>query len=117
MIGNAYHMIQKNTCRQNRVRMDRWERNTSTLKRKVRMLSDRIESSRLADYISYLEKPRRMLAYQFAGGLLRGFGIAIGFSLLGALALYILRQVALANLPGLGKFISDIIQLVESNMH
>ena len=50
----------------------------------------------------------------FRVGILKGIGSAIGFTLLGALVVYILHLLAQSNLPYIADFISNIIDIIES---
>jgi hypothetical protein len=86
------------------------------LDKKLDKISLNMEKFKLVDYVYYLEHPRKMLLANFLGGLSRGFGAAIGFTLLAALVMYILQKVVKWNLPVIGKFISEIVNIVESNL-
>lgn len=66
------------------------------------------------EYARYLYSPRRMIFSNFVAGLARGIGMAVGFSLLGALFVYLLRQIAYENIPLLGDYIAQIIEAVEA---
>ena len=46
-------------------------------------------------------------------GLMRGFGTAIGFTILGAAVIYFLQQLAYQNLPLIGGFIAEIMRIVD----
>lgn len=74
-----------------------------------------LEHSRLNDYVALIEKPGRWIRVNILGGIARGVGIAIGFSLLGALAFLILQQLVTLNLPGISDFIARILDLVEQS--
>ncbi|MCX7842019.1 MAG: DUF5665 domain-containing protein [Clostridia bacterium] len=76
-----------------------------------------MEKFKLVDYVYYLEHPRAMLLSNFLGGLARGFGMAIGFTVLGAVGLYLLQMVVRWKLPLIGEFISDIVEIVQDNMN
>lgn len=58
---------------------------------------------------------RRMLA-DLLSGAARGIGFSIGFTVLGALLLYVLQSIALANLPIIGRFLAELVRIVESNL-
>jgi hypothetical protein len=75
-----------------------------------------MEKYKLVDYVYFLEHPRKMLLPNFLGGLARGFGAAIGFTLLTALIIYILNLVVKWNLPVIGKFISELVNIVQKNL-
>lgn len=57
-----------------------------------------------------------MLMANFVGGLARGFGMAIGFTILGAIAIYILQIVVKWKLPIIGEFIREIVNIVQDNL-
>lgn len=84
--------------------------------KKIDNMSLKMEKMKFVDYVYFLEHPRKMLWANFINGLARGFGIAIGFTLLGAVAIYILNIIAKNNLPYIGEFISDIVKIVQSSM-
>lgn len=86
------------------------------INKKIDQISLNMEKFKLVDYVYYLENPRKMLFANFVGGLARGFGMAIGFTLLGALSIYLLQKVVRWNLPLIGKFITEIINIVQDNM-
>ena len=67
------------------------------------------------EYARYLMSPRRMIMSNLVAGMARGVGMALGFSLLGAALVYVLRALALHNLPIIGDFIADIIAAVEAS--
>lgn len=87
-----------------------------TINKKLDQISLNMEKFKLVDYVYYLENPRKMLLANFIGGLARGVGIAIGFTLLGALIIYFLQVVVKWNLPVIGEFISEIVKIVQDNM-
>jgi hypothetical protein len=53
----------------------------------------------------------------FIGGVARGFGIAVGFTILGAIVLYILQKLVVLNLPLIGSIIADIVKIVNQKLY
>ncbi len=86
------------------------------LSKKIDDMSLKMEKMKFIDYVYYLEHPKKMLWANFVGGIARGFGIAVGFTILGAIMIYILNRVVEYNLPIIGEFISDIVKIVQSSM-
>lgn len=86
------------------------------ISKKVDEISLNMEKFKLVDYVYFLKHPRKLLWGNFIGGLARGFGIAIGFTLLGALTIYLLQLAMRWNLPLIGKFISEIVNIVRDNL-
>ncbi|MDI3534332.1 MAG: hypothetical protein PWQ82_697 [Thermosediminibacterales bacterium] len=86
------------------------------LYKKIQELSVNIEKMRIAEYIKLLDNPKRLLYINFIAGIARGFGMAVGFTLLGALLLYLLQKLLILNLPLLGDFIADIVKIVQQQL-
>lgn len=87
-----------------------------TLQDRLETIVTALEKSGWRDYIEYRSNIRRLLLHSFFGGLARGFGTAIGFTLLGALVIYLLQSIAFEKLPVIGKFIADIVKIVQEKL-
>ena len=84
---------------------------------KIDELSVNMEKMKLAEYIEMMNKPRRLLYLNFIMGLARGFGMAIGFTILAAVVLYILQKIVVLNMPLIGNFIAEIVNIVQNQLH
>lgn len=76
-----------------------------------------MEKTGIAEYVDMLHNPRRLLVVNFWAGVVRGFGMAIGFTLLTALVIYLLQRLVVVNMPLIGDFIADIINIVRSQLY
>lgn len=76
----------------------------------------RLEQLRLAEYIAYATDHRRLMRSHFLGGLARGVGMAIGFTVLGAVLVILLRHLAEQNLPLIGDFLAQIVTVVQRRL-
>lgn len=76
-------------------------------------LSIAMEKMKLAEYVSLLEHPYRLLYINFLTGVARGLGIAVGFTILGAIILYVVQKLVMLHLPGISSFIATIVRLVQ----
>lgn len=70
-----------------------------------------IENSRIRDYMYLTDSKRRLFIINFIAGLGKGFGQAIGFTILAALVLALL--FSWVNLPFIGKYIARLLNIVE----
>ena len=86
------------------------------LNKKLNELALMLEKLKLGDYLKHLNNVKRMMWINFIGGVARGFGIAVGFTLLGALVLYILQKSFLNNLPVIGDIIADIVEIANERL-
>lgn len=73
-----------------------------------------LEKMNVAGYVELMQHPARLLFLNFAAGLARGLGIAIGATLIFALMLELMRRVILLNIPGIGEFVAEIMRIVET---
>jgi len=96
---------------------NREEELMDALRRKVVELSMNMEKMKLAEYVNLLNSPWRLLWVNFISGIARGLGIAIGFAILGALALIFMQRLVALNLPVIGGIIADIVQIVQQQLN
>ena len=95
----------------------RAKRTQCGLEKRLNELALMLEKLKLAEYLVHLNNARRMMWVGFLGGLARGLGIAVGFTLLGAFVLYLLQQSFVNNLPLIGDFIADIVKIANDRMN
>lgn len=81
------------------------------IKRYLERLMLIIERSRIREYMMLTDSKRRLFIINFVSGLGKGFGQAIGFTILAAIVFYILGTWI--NLPIIGEFIAKIVDIVE----
>ncbi|MBO4384780.1 MAG: hypothetical protein J5854_05110 [Clostridia bacterium] len=85
------------------------------IERRLGAIAGALERSRFIEYAEYSSDLKRMLKRAFLYGAARGLGMAVGFSLLGALVIWLLDIIARSNIPYIAEFISKIVSYVESN--
>ncbi len=83
---------------------------------KLDEMSLAMEKLGIAEYVEMLNNPRRLFYTNFWSGVIRGFGMAIGFTLLAALVIYVLQQIVTLNTPLIGHFIADLINIVQNQL-
>jgi len=88
-----------------------------SLIRRLDELGEAMERASIAEYIELFRRPRRLLYLNFLAGVFRGFGIAVGFTAVGAIFLYLLGKIASLNLPLIGRFLAEIARIVEVELH
>ena len=91
---------------------ERWQ----TVYRRMDGYMEQLERLRLPEYIRYIEDRRRFMLMQFLGGLMRGLGMAVGFTILGAVLVLVLQSLAQHNLPVIGDFLAEIVTIVQRRL-
>ena len=82
----------------------------------IAMLTDTLERMHLDDYLEYVSNRRRMIFNNLLYGALRGLGFTLGFTVLGALAIVLIRHIVVENIPGIGDFLAEVIHEIEKRM-
>lgn len=94
--------------------MDKKQEPIGRIERKLDALTGYLEKSNFKDYVEYIHNRKRMYRNAFVMGLFRGLGTAVGFTLLGALVVYLLQVLAKSSIPLIGDFIAEIVKIVDS---
>ncbi len=81
------------------------------IKRYLEKLIIIIERSRIRDYMYLTDSKRRLFIINFIAGLGKGFGQAIGFTILAALVLGLL--FSWVDLPFIGRYIAKLLNIVQ----
>jgi len=85
----------------------------NSLLEKLERTIQALDKAGIAEWVELFRHPRRLLVINFVSGIARGFGIAIGFTVVGALFLLLLGRIAQLNLPIIGEFLGDLVRLVQ----
>ena len=86
-------------------------------KKEKKAALERTVREMLAEFSGYLQDRKHLLWLNFLAGLMRGGGFAVGFSLLGAVVVMLVRRLALANLPVIGEFFAEVVRMVQINLY
>lgn len=90
-------------------------KNINLLNKSVEKLNELVEKSRLYDIIEITENKRKLFTRNFFSGIFKGVGISIGFYIITAIVLIFLNYIVRLNIPVIGDYISDIVEIVELN--
>jgi len=75
-----------------------------------------MERLQLAEYMRYVNNRKRMIGVNLLGGLAKGLGSAVGFTILGAIVVLILQSLARRNLPLIGDTLAQIVSIVQMRL-
>ncbi len=82
--------------------------------RVLKSIASKLDRANFYEYMLYVQDKKRIMRVSFLSGIMRGLGGAIGFTLLGAVVVYILQRIADSHLPGIAEFIAELINIVNS---
>ena len=85
------------------------------LNEKIEKLADTLEKSNIAELTYIVGNKKQIIFRNFLAGLFRGVGIGIGITIITAILVIILRHLVTLNIPVIGEYISDIVEIVEKS--
>jgi len=72
-----------------------------------------LEKKNIEELVYLLGTKKEIAKRNFIAGIFRGIGVGIGVTIISAIIIYFLQKLVRLNLPGIGKFINDIVEIVE----
>ena len=72
-----------------------------------------LEKKKVEQLIDILGSKKEIIKRNFLAGIFRGMGFGIGVTIVTAIIIYFLQRLVRLNLPGVGRFITDIVEIVE----
>lgn len=91
------------------------EKKKLDLEEKIDKLNEILSKNNFLEFTEFLGNNKKIILKNFLAGISRGIGIGIGFSVLSAIIIYFLQRIVKLNIPIIGKYISDIAEIVENN--
>ncbi len=91
-------------------------RQANYLFKRIQELEAKLERANFTEFWSLLQNPLRLIFLNFLSGLARGFGIAIGLTIVASIFLVLLTRLASLNLPLIGKYIADLVRIVNQHL-
>ena len=82
---------------------------------KIDRLSEILERSNIEDFAYIVGNKKQIIIRNFLAGIFRGVGIGIGITIITAILIMILRNLVALNIPVIGEYISDIVEIVEKS--
>ena len=79
----------------------------------IKELNEKIDN--LIEILKRKENKKEIIKSNIIAGISRGIGIGIGVTIITAILILVLRHLVTLNIPVIGKYISDIIDIVEKS--
>ncbi len=83
------------------------------LNAKVDKLNKTLARNKLLEISEILGSRKRLLWVNLISGISKGIGIGIGVTIITAILVIILQKIVSLNIPVIGEFVSDIVDIVE----
>ena len=82
------------------------------LNKNIENLLESLQRSNVEEILYLLVSKKEIAKRNFIAGIFRGIGIGIGVTIVSALIIYLLQKIVRWNLPIIGKYIHDIVDIV-----
>ena len=90
-------------------------KNKKILNNKINKLIEILERGNINELIYILGSKKEIIIRNFIAGIFRGIGIGIGVSIITAILIITLRKLVTLNIPVIGEYIADIVEIVEKS--
>ena len=85
------------------------------LNEKIDKINESLEKSNIIELSYIMGNKKEILKRNLIAGISRGVGIGIGITIITAIIIYLLRKLIMLNIPVIGDYIADIVEIVEKS--
>ena len=76
-----------------------------------------MQAANLSELIYILGDKKKMFLRNIWAGIGRGIGIGIGVTIISAIIVYALQKIVTLNIPVIGNYVSDIVEIVQKRQY
>lgn len=87
------------------------------LNEKLDQINDVLQKSNLNELTYILGNKKQIFYRNFMAGIARGVGIGIGVTVITAILVIFLQNIVKLNIPVLGNYVADIMEIVEQKKY
>ena len=91
------------------------KKNYNILNKSIDDLANTLEKGNIRDLVYLLGSKKEIIVRNLIAGIFRGVGIGIGVTLISAILITILQRIVKLNIPVLGEYVSDIVEIVQKS--
>ena len=85
------------------------------LNKSIDDLANTLEKGNLNELTYILGNKKQIILRNLIAGVFRGVGIGIGVTIVSALLIFIMQRIVKLNIPVIGEYISDIVEIVQKS--
>ena len=83
------------------------------LNNSIKYLNEILEKGNIVEIVYILGNKKEILKRNLIAGISRGVGIGIGVTIITAILVLLLQKIVTLNIPIIGEYIADIVEIVE----
>lgn len=85
------------------------------INKRIDNINDRLLKNHLIDLSEVVGSRYELLKRNLISGIAKGVGIGIGVTIITSIIVIILQKIVKLNIPIIGEYVSDIVEIVEKN--
>ena len=85
------------------------------INKKIDKINSILEKSNIMEFSYIVGSKKEILKRNLIAGIARGVGVGIGVTVVTGIIIYLLRRLIMLNIPVIGDYIADIVEIVETN--
>ena len=85
------------------------------LEKQILKLNDTLQKNNIQEISYILGNKKEIIKRNLISGIFRGIGIGIGVTVITAILVFIMQRIVTLNIPVIGEYISDIVEIVEKS--
>lgn len=89
------------------------KKKVNILENSIEKLSSILEQGNFIEWAYLLGSKKEIIKRNFLAGVSRGVGIGIGVTIITAILVILLQKIVTLNIPVIGEYIADIVEIVE----
>lgn len=91
------------------------KKKVNVLNNSIDKLSATLEKGNIQELTYMLGSRKEIIIRNLLAGIFRGVGIGIGVTVITAILIMFLRRIVALNIPLIGKYVTDIVEIVEKS--
>ena len=86
------------------------------INQKIDNINKKLDKSGIIEMSYIMGSKKEIIKRNLIAGMSRGIGIGIGITLISSIIVYSLQKLIKLNIPVLGEYIADIVEIVQWNL-
>jgi hypothetical protein len=86
------------------------------INQKIDNINKKLDKSGIIEMSYIMGSKKEIIKRNLIAGMSRGIGIGIGITLISSIIVYFLQKLIKLNIPVLGEYIADIVEIVQWNL-
>lgn len=86
------------------------------LNKNIDKLNRLLEEKNLQEFMYIFGNKKEIIKRNLYAGISRGVGIGIGITIITAILVIVLQKIVTLNIPVIGEYIAQIVEIVEKNV-